>query len=120
MDVKGAVLLIVLMMLVTGCAGTDTGTAGDGVREIAVKLSNFKISPETITVNQEEHIRLIVENVEGEHNLYIEGYDLSTEIAEAPETQIIEFDAASPGEFATWCEVRNHRARGMEGRLIVN
>ncbi len=119
MDVKSAVLLIVLMMLAAGCAGTDTSDT-DGVREITVKLSNFKITPSTIEVNQGDKVKLIVQNVEGTHNLYIDGYDLRTNAASAKDTQIIEFTADSAGEFATWCEVRDHKARGMEGRLVVN
>jgi plastocyanin len=119
MDVKVAVLLIVLMMLATGCVGTATRNDSNSMREITVKLSNFKITPSTIEVNQGDSVKLIVEIAEGTHNLYIDGYDLRTEAALAKDTQIIEFNADSAGEFATWCEVRDHRARGMEGRLVV-
>lgn len=119
MNVIGALLLIVLIILSSGRAGTETSEAG-GVREITVKLSNFKISPSTIEVNKGDTVKLKVEILEGKHNLYIEGCDLGTEISEAKATQIIEFTADSAGEFATWCEVRDHRAKGMEGRLVVN
>ncbi len=119
MKVKWVCLSLFVLILIAGCTGISSEDSEAGVKEITVKLTNFKITPSTIEVTQGQSVKLIVENLEGEHNLYIDGYDLRTEAAKAKDIQIIEFTADSVGEFATWCEVRDHRARGMEGRLVV-
>jgi plastocyanin len=119
MKMKWVCLSLFAFILVAGCAEISSVKPEAGVDEITVKLTNFKITPSTIEVAQGQPVKLIVENVEGKHNLYIDGYNLRTDISIAKSTQIIEFTADSVGEFVTWCEVRDHRARRMEGRLFV-
>jgi plastocyanin len=114
-------ILISLLIIIsfTGCVEQNSGSDNIFVKELTISLENFIISPSTITVNQGDFVRLIVQNDEGEHNFYLEGYNLKTEISEAPDTQVIEFLADEKGNFDFWCEVRDHREKGMEGFLIV-
>jgi plastocyanin len=111
---KEGISLIVFLILLMGCFGQNTQQqpTTDEIRVITVKLSNFKIE-------RGEKIQINVVNVEGEHNLFMEGYNLKTEIVNGSNTQVIEFKASQTGSFAFWCEVRDHRSRGMEGELIV-
>jgi plastocyanin len=114
-------ILISLLIIIAfiGCVGQNSGSDTVSVKELTGRLENFKIRPSTITPNQGDFVRLIVQNNEGEHNIFIEDYNLKTEIREAPDTQVIEFLADEKGNFDFWCEVRDHREKGMEGFLIV-
>jgi plastocyanin len=118
---KEGISLIVFLILLMGCFGQNTQQqpTTDEIRVITVKLTNFKITPSILAVERGEKIQINVVNVEGEHNLFMEGYNLKTEIVNGSNTQVIEFKASQTGSFAFWCEVRDHRSRGMEGELIV-
>ena len=89
------------------------------VREIVVKASNFKFEPSTITVQQGERVRIVVDRVEGTHNLFLEGYDQRVSVKSSPSRESFEFIADQAGSFQYWCEVGSHRRLGMEGTLTV-
>jgi plastocyanin len=118
---KERLCLIIVLIFLIGCLDQNTQQqqTTDEAKELTVKLSNFKITPPIQRVDSGERIRINVVNVEGEHNLFIEGYNLKTERVNGSNTQVIEFRANQTGTFAFWCEVRDHRSRGMEGQLIV-
>jgi plastocyanin len=118
---KERLCLIIVLIFLIGCLDQNTQQqqTTDEAKELTVKLSNFKITPPIQRVDSGERIRINVVNVEGEHNLFIEGYNLKTESVNSSNTQVIEFRANQTGTFAFWCEVRDHRSRGMEGQLIV-
>jgi plastocyanin len=119
-SLNNALLILATIMILTGCTDQSTPQSHEeGVKEITVKLSNFKITPSSITVDEGDRVRLNVVNVEGEHNLFISGYDLRTDITSAGESRIIEFTTKKDGTFDMWCEVRDHKSRGMKGQLIV-
>lgn len=115
-------LILILSMTLFfsgGCLGQSPGATVES-REVTVTLSNFEINPKTITANKGDVVKITVRNVEGEHNLFLDGYNLGMEKAVSPNTQIIMFAADKSGTFDMWCEVRGHRQYGMEGLLIVN
>jgi nitrosocyanin len=120
MKVTWAFLSLLALVLIAGCTTASSEAPVEDVKEITVKLTNFRIAPSTIIVNQGDTVRLTVENLDGEHNLYIDGYGIRTDVAIDKNTQIIEFIADSAGDFVMWCEVRDHRDRGMKGQLFVN
>ncbi len=103
-----------------GTDETDTsGTSQGEVKEFTIRESNFKLDPETITVNKGDTVRITVINDEGMHNLFIEDYNERTSTMSAGDNDVIEFIADKTGTFDMWCEVGNHRGQGMEGTLIV-
>ena len=112
-------LSLFLMFFSLGCLSQGPGTA-DEMREVTVVLSNFEISPKTITANKGDVVKITVRNVEGEHNLFLDRYNLRTMTAVSQNTQVIMFVADKNGTFDMWCEVRGHRQYGMMGLLIVN
>ena len=135
MENKFLILAITALIFVAGCTYSDsssndqTPTQDDAqpnnrevtgeVKEFTIRESNFRLDPETITVNKGDTVRITVINNEGMHNLFIEGYDERTSTVSAGNTEIIEFVADEAGTFDMWCEVGSHRSSGMEGTLIV-
>jgi plastocyanin len=112
--------LALIFILITGClTGTSNSKQGQGVLELKVELTNFRIKPSTLRVEKGDFVRIIVNNLEGEHNIYISGYDLRTMVSNSTTPQILEFKADRAGKFEIWCEVRDHRNKGMTGELIV-
>jgi len=93
-------------------------TTGE-IKEFTITESNFRLNPETITVNKGDTVRITVVSDEGTHNLFIEEYNERTSTLSTGNSDVIEFIADTKGTFDIWCEIGNHRAQGMEGTLIV-
>ncbi len=119
MSSANKILFMILLLSSLGCLGQST-TAVDGTSLTTIHLSNFHIRPNTIEVKKGSKVKLTVMVDEGEHDLIIEGYDLRVPIEKKGGVNVLEFTAGRAGEFEMWCEVRNHRERGMTGRLIVS
>ena len=135
MENKFLILAITALIFVAGCTYSDSSSndqtpTQDGaqpnnrevtgeVKEFTIRESNFRLDPETITVNKGDTVRITVINDEGMHNLFIGGYNERTSTVSAGNTEVIEFVANEAGTFNMWCEVGSHRSSGMEGTLIV-
>lgn len=119
---KRIILLLIVMAVFTGClgGGQDTSSHEEGAREVIITLSNYQFTPNIIEAQAGERILLKVENIEGVHNLFIPEYKVETNILVKGESQSILFEADKPGSFDFWCEVGNHKALGMVGKLIVS
>lgn len=95
--------------------------------ETAGSFGAWSISPETITVTQDDnvHIRLW-NNGTGQHNFTIGGaYNLySVGVLSSGESGGLKgsfnFTAVHAGTFEYWCAVQGHKGLGMRGTLVVN
>jgi len=91
----------------------------DGVKEFHIKLKRYEYSPSVIKVQQGDMVRLIVEGVDLEHGLYIDGYDIGVEVRHA-EQKTLEFVADKPGAFKIRCSVVCGPLHPfMTGKLVV-
>lgn len=98
----------------------DTSMSDSKVKEIVVTASNFKFSSSEITVNKGDHVKIILKNGEGTHDLFLDGYNLKTKILNKEgQEDSIEFVAETTGTFEFYCTIGSHRAMGMTGNLIV-
>lgn len=88
------------------------------VKEFTVVGTNYAFSPNTITVNKGDNVRIIFKDADGVHNLVINGYDLTTNVITGGQ-DTIEFVADKTGQFEFYCSVGSHRDLGMTGTLIV-
>ncbi len=110
------------VILVSGCVSqqpADTIFPTGDVKEFTIRESNFKLSPANITVNKGDNVRITVVNDQGQHNLFVEGYEKRISVVSPGKSQVMEFVADRPGTFKMWCEVDAHRDFGMEGELTV-
>ena len=89
------------------------------IKDFTVEGSNFKFTPDKITVNQGDSVRITFKNVMGMHDFRISEYQIATDIIKGGAQQVVEFTADKLGSFEFYCSVGNHRQMGMVGKLTV-
>ena len=89
------------------------------VKDFTVEGSNFKFTPDKITVNQGDSVRITFKNVIGMHDFRTSEYQIATDIIQGGAQQVVEFTADKVGSFEFYCSVGNHRQMGMVGKLTV-
>ncbi len=100
--------------------GTVEETVPENNNEIVIAGSSFKFSPNTFTVSAGQSVKLVFENTEGFHDLVFETLSIKTKQIQAGQKETLEFKAPEePGEYEFYCSVGNHRAMGMEGKMVV-
>lgn len=97
-------------------AGTGTSAA---VKEFTVTAKSFSFTPNTITVNKGDKVRITLKNDQGMHDLKIDDFNVATKVIPAGQSDTVEFTADSAGTYSFYCSVGNHRAMGMEGVFTV-
>ncbi len=120
--------LLVVALLVSGCYGTKTATqpteqvqpTGE-VKEFTVEGSEFKFSPDSITVNKGDRVKVTFKNVgSARHDFVIPELGVSTRVIPGGSTETVEFIAGKSGTFAFYCSVPGHRPAGMEGQISIS
>jgi len=89
------------------------------VKEFTVDGTNFAFNPSEIKVKKGDTVKIVFKDDDGQHNLVIDGYNVSTNLIGPGSQDTIEFVADTVGEFEYYCSVGSHRALGMSGKLIV-
>ncbi len=106
--------------LSTTNGNTDNQPSQGVLREFTVTGTPFSFSPNTLTVNKGDMVKITFKNANGFHNLTIDGYGISTPNIQAGEQSVIQFTANKSGSFQYYCSVDSHRDKGMVGTLVVN
>lgn len=86
---------------------------------IQVAGGNFFFKPNEIRVKKGQKVAITFTSNEGSHNFVIDEFNVTTPIIDSGKTADITFTPDKTGTFAFYCSVGNHRAMGMEGKLIV-
>lgn len=89
------------------------------LKTFTVEGSNFAFSQSAINVKKGDVVKIVFKVSQGMHDLVVDGYDVSTRVINAGETDTIEFTADREGTFEYYCSLSNHRALGMKGELTV-
>ncbi|MFZ2025507.1 MAG: cupredoxin domain-containing protein [Microgenomates group bacterium] len=89
------------------------------VRAFTVEGGNFKFTPNTISVNQGDTVKITFKNTEGFHDFVLDEYQLRTKQIPAGQEETMEFVADKVGTFEFYCSVGTHRKMGMVGTLEV-
>jgi len=89
------------------------------VKEFTINGSSFKYDPSTISVNKGDEVRITFKNIDGNHNLIIDGYEVSSKILSSGREDTFEFIADKLGNFQFYCSLPGHKTQGMVGTLIV-
>lgn len=97
---------------------TDT-TPSQSVKTFTVNGSNFTFAPASMTVNKGDRVRIVFNNVGGNHDLVIDEFNARTKVIGNGQSETIEFTADKTGSFEYYCSVGTHRQMGMKGTLIV-
>ena len=87
------------------------------VKEIEVSNEGLNFTPETITVNRGDVVRIIYTSVGDTHTFTLPEFNADTGNVAAGEQATVEFVASAPGSFEFYCTP--HRDMGMTGTLVV-
>lgn len=88
-------------------------------KEFVVSGSNFKFSPNVISVKRGDIVKLVFKVDGGIHDFVIDEYEVATNQLGDGEEEEVEFVADKVGTFEYYCSVGKHRQNGMVGKLIV-
>ncbi len=92
----------------------------EAVRTFEVDGSNFKFSPNVLTVNEGDTVKIVFKNTQGFHDFVIDEFNVKSKTIQANQTDELTFVASKKGTFEFYCSVGNHRTMGMVGKLTVN
>ncbi len=117
-------IFALLLPVFFGCAQDGNDNSVQNVtgneREIEVTAVQWEYTPDPITVNQGDFVRLRITSADVTHGFVLPEYGINERLE--PESEVIvEFVADEAGEFDFWCNVPCGRGHsGMRGTLIVN
>lgn len=90
------------------------------VKSFEIDGSNFKFTPNTISVNEGDMVKITFKNTEGFHNFRLDEFNAKSKTISSGQSDELSFVAGKKGTFQFYCAVGNHRAMGMVGTLTVN
>lgn len=127
---KLSVLWVLLTVGVILQAYTVQSRAQESPQEITLILGDYRFTPASVEVEAGRPVILTVTNKDGiiPHNFTLQDADAGMDIDRnvgAGSTVRIEFIPETAGSFPFHCNkklpfMKSHRARGMEGLLVVN
>ena len=104
---------LVVGFFIFGKGNTTGNTINNGIKEITIKASRFQYSPEVITLNKGDKVKINVENLDTLHGIRIPEFNVKGETG-------VEFIADKSGEFDFYCTVYcGDKHKEMKGKLIV-
>lgn len=123
-------MIAAVALLGAGCASinaqqspsaeNNNAVSQNVVKEITVQANEFSFDPFNITIKKGEQVRLILNNVgKYPHNWVVDELNLKTATIKGGESTTLEFTADKAGTFPVYCSIGTHRAKGMEGKIIV-
>lgn len=111
------------MALILALVFTASIYAGDAVKplEIQIKAKRFSFTPNEITVQKGQPVRLLITALDVSHGFAIDAFKIKKKIdVEAEEPTVVEFTPDKEGVYDFYCVVfcgSGHE--GMRGKLIV-
>ncbi len=118
--VLAIVAIVMSFATIVAVATDDNAGGGSGTAPVAVSLSEFAITPSTISVATGGS--LAVTNAGAQiHNLYVEGADpaLATTDLEAGAAATLDLAGLDDGVYTVSCTIAGHREAGMHAQLAV-
>ena len=123
-------LLAGLVVVLAGCGGKSGGSntaaapsgGGGGGQTIQVKESEYKLTPSSFTVAKPGKVTFEVTNAgQTDHALEVEGNGVEEETSTiSPGSSAkLTVDLSKNGTYEVYCPIDNHRAMGMEAKLVV-
>ncbi len=89
----------------------------NSIRTIDIKSGNFFFEPKVINAKPGEKLRIDFRGNVGTHTFVIDEAKVKETVKDGSGFEFIV--PTTPGSYAFYCDVGNHRAMGMKGMLIV-
>ena len=111
---------MMLIVLVAGTACQPKAADAGAATTITVVTTEFKFTPDTLTVHVGERVQVTLDNTKGtlKHDIYLPELNIHAEV-EAGKKTTFEFKPTKTGTFNLVCDVPGHKDAGMVGKLIV-
>lgn len=117
-----AVATSVFALLIAGLAVASSGKSDGGgtaaPASVAVSLSEFSISPSTITVPKGGSLAVTNDGTMV-HNLSVTGTSVKLADLDAGASASLDLSSLDPGEYEVFCAISGHKDSGMTAKLIV-
>jgi len=118
--VGGFILLLSFFLVGCKVATVPFPSEGGEIKEFTLTAKQWEFSPNTITVNEGDNVRLLIKSVDVTHGFALLDFAVNEQL-QAGQTTTVEFVAHKSGTFPFWCSVKCGRGHGdMRGKLIVN
>jgi uncharacterized cupredoxin-like copper-binding protein len=139
-----AALALVLVLVLTSCgggssggysgggsgggSGSSQGTTGKVIKTIAIKETEYKLSPSTVTLSKPGTYAFKAEDKGStQHSLTIEGKGVKGEGGEATLKQtlspgqsgVLTVTFQKSGTYQMYCPIDGHEQMGMKGKVVV-
>lgn len=120
----------VVWVAISGCAAglsrpvrtVEAVTRPDGVQQVEIDLHSFYFDPNRIVVHAGRPVELVLRNrsIFVPHNMTLVDSSLAIDRnVWAPGAHRVRFTPRVPGEYAFFCHVDHHAAKGMKGTIVV-
>ena len=116
MGVFGVVALVVALLIGTNKTEGSSSTAAGG--PATVTLSEFKITPATITATNGAGLH-VTNGGNVQHNVSIVGTSFATKMIDPGKSEHLDISKLQPGDYSLFCEVPGHKDAGMTAKLHV-
>lgn len=101
-------------------SGDTNGDITAEVKEFQMTAKKWDFTPDTITVNEGDTVKLVIESIDVDHGFAISDFGVNERL-EPGKTVTVEFIADKSGTFTFFCNVFCGSGHShMEGTLIVN
>ncbi len=97
-------------------AGTSTTTKE---KRFYVTGGNFYFTPNTITVNQGDNVKILINDINGFHDFTIDALHVRTTVIRAGQFAVASFTADKRGTYEFYSSLPSDRQLGMKGTLVV-
>ena len=123
---RGNLIGLVVVALLAGCGSDDStdssgNSSGSASDEIPVQLSDYTITPSTLSPREGGEITFsIINNGPSAHALEFEGIGVEEETGTIDTGGRAKLTVdLKPGTYEMYCPIGDHRSRGMEGSIVV-
>jgi len=122
---KQSVLLILLVLVVTACAGVQQKPTvlGPGEKTLLIRVDSFKFEPNDIQARRGDVLSVKLENAASvTHNLTIKTPQEATLVSvdiPAKSTISVTVNLAETGLYRFYCDKTFHSTMGMKGKIEV-
>lgn len=113
-------LLVAAVVAVTKDGGSSSsGDGGASSGPVAVTLTEFAITPSTITVPKGGSLALKNDGKIA-HNFQVTGTDVKSPDIEGGASETLDLSSLDPGSYEVFCAIPGHKDSGMTGTLVIS
>lgn len=112
--------LTTVILVVSASCQSPPEVSASNAAEITVVTTEFKFTPDTVTLKTGDRIRLTLDNSQGKLPHVLKQADLGISvIAEPGQKATFEFVVTKAGKFDFVCSLAGHKEAGMVGEVVV-